>query len=270
MCTINDSRHAELQEVAAPRSRLKPAVPQLLVSVRNVEEAVAAIHGGCDILDVKEPSRGSLGMASVDTLQQIVKLARQHHPQRIVTAALGEVHEYATDSISPLPAELNLVKIGCARLGTTPQWREDWHCVRRLVSRALSPATGWVAVAYADWQLALAPPPHEIVAEALSTGCRGVLFDTYAKSGRRLLDSISIVELQEIAERLHAAGLFLALAGSLRLEDLPALRPVPSDIIAIRGAACLGGLRTDAIQESAVREFLAAMHSSQVDAPVSV
>lgn len=270
MFTINDKRITELPEVARRDARLTRPVPQLLVSVRNVEEAVAAIQGGCDILDVKEPSRGSLGMASLETLQQIVTLARRHHPQRVVTAALGEIHEYATDSISPLPAELNLVKIGCARLGTTPNWREDWHRVRRLVSQALSPATGWVAVAYADWQLALAPPPHEIVAEALSTGCRGVLFDTYAKTGRRLLDWISVGELQEIAEHLHAAGLFLALAGSLRLEDLPGLRPVPADIIAIRGAACVGGLRTDAIQESAVREFRAAMHSSQVDAPVSV
>ena len=45
---------------------------RLLVSVRSLDEAVEAISGGCDILDVKEPGRGSLGMAD---LREIVAVA---------------------------------------------------------------------------------------------------------------------------------------------------------------------------------------------------
>ena len=40
--------------------------PQLLVSVRSAEEARAALEGGAALIDVKEPSRGSLGSASVE------------------------------------------------------------------------------------------------------------------------------------------------------------------------------------------------------------
>ncbi|MFK7818266.1 MAG: (5-formylfuran-3-yl)methyl phosphate synthase, partial [Planctomycetaceae bacterium] len=37
--------------------------PRLLVSVRNAREANALRGSACAIVDVKEPSRGALGMA---------------------------------------------------------------------------------------------------------------------------------------------------------------------------------------------------------------
>ncbi|MEK6259990.1 MAG: (5-formylfuran-3-yl)methyl phosphate synthase, partial [Planctomycetota bacterium] len=47
--------------------------PRLLVSVRSPEEALAAIEGGADILDVKEPTRGSLGMANIEIIAAIAR-----------------------------------------------------------------------------------------------------------------------------------------------------------------------------------------------------
>lgn len=237
-------------------------IPRLLVSVRNVPEAISAINGGCHILDIKEPRHGSLGMASVETLWEIAAMAKCEPPEVMLTAALGEVHEFQPNQMQQLPDGLNLVKLGCAWLGTDPDWRKRLANVRRTYSQHVSPTTGWVAVAYADWQLAEAPSPKDIIAEALTSGCRGVLFDTYTKTGRGLLDWISVAELDDIAGRLHAAGLFLALAGSLRREDLPQLRKVPADIIAIRGAACADRQRTAAIQEAAVHDFQAAIQQS--------
>ena len=37
--------------------------PGLLVSVRSADEAIAALAGGADVIDVKEPNRGALGAA---------------------------------------------------------------------------------------------------------------------------------------------------------------------------------------------------------------
>ena len=39
------------------------AAVRLLVSVRNASEARAAINGGADVIDIKEPDHGPLGMA---------------------------------------------------------------------------------------------------------------------------------------------------------------------------------------------------------------
>ncbi|MEX0885938.1 MAG: (5-formylfuran-3-yl)methyl phosphate synthase, partial [Phycisphaeraceae bacterium] len=48
-----------------------PDRPGLLVSVRNVAEARAAMAGGADVIDIKEPAAGALGAASPTTIQQV-------------------------------------------------------------------------------------------------------------------------------------------------------------------------------------------------------
>ena len=44
---------------------------RLLVSVRSADEAEAAIAGGADVIDVKEPSHGPLGMSEPDQYSKI-------------------------------------------------------------------------------------------------------------------------------------------------------------------------------------------------------
>ena len=46
--------------------------PRLLVSVRNADEAIAALAGGAHVIDVKEPERGSLGAADTSAIAEIV------------------------------------------------------------------------------------------------------------------------------------------------------------------------------------------------------
>ena len=80
--------------------------PRLLVSVRSPEEAAAAMAGGANIIDVKEPTRGSLGMAGVDVIEAIADqmesfqktqkrlLPKDRSPDPIpLSVALGEVIE---------------------------------------------------------------------------------------------------------------------------------------------------------------------------------
>ncbi|MFQ5843721.1 MAG: (5-formylfuran-3-yl)methyl phosphate synthase, partial [Planctomycetota bacterium] len=46
-----------------PLLRSPGAPPLLLASVRSIQEAILALSGGADVLDVKEPREGSLGAA---------------------------------------------------------------------------------------------------------------------------------------------------------------------------------------------------------------
>ena len=64
---------------------------RLLVSVRDASEALAALAGGADIIDVKEPTRGSLGMADGDAVAGVVEAVGERVP---VSAALGELCEW--------------------------------------------------------------------------------------------------------------------------------------------------------------------------------
>jgi hypothetical protein len=113
----------------------------------------------------------------------------------------------------------------------------------------------WVAVSYADWQLAGAPPPQSVVAAARRAECAVLLLDTFTKDGRSLLDFVSRAELVAICRAARDAGLQVALAGSLRISLLPAVIGASPDIVAVRSAACEEGRRGAAVSAEAVRRF---------------
>src|SRR5437763_12115741 len=71
--------------------RNEMSATQLLVSVRSAEEARMALAGGADIIDVKEPLRGSLGMANAEIIQAVVNEIAGRAP---VSAALGELVDF--------------------------------------------------------------------------------------------------------------------------------------------------------------------------------
>ncbi len=58
----------------------------LLVSVKSADEATAAVKAGATLIDVKDPTRGSLGMAPADVVEAVLEAVGQKVP---VSAALG-------------------------------------------------------------------------------------------------------------------------------------------------------------------------------------
>ncbi|MFM9834559.1 MAG: (5-formylfuran-3-yl)methyl phosphate synthase, partial [Methylophilaceae bacterium] len=47
---------------------------QLLISVKNSEEALIALHAGADVIDLKDPNIGALGALDLETTAQILKV----------------------------------------------------------------------------------------------------------------------------------------------------------------------------------------------------
>jgi hypothetical protein len=246
--------------------RIDTPVTKLLVSVRNVGEARAAIAGGADVVDVKEPSRGSLGMADSETIGAIVRsVSAATVGNTPVSAALGEAHEWLNaEELPELPAGLTYCKLGLSGLARDSNWTAAWLAVRdRFEQHSFQErpenSFGWIAVAYVDWSQAAGPPPEEVVEAAAGTGCAGVLLDTYHKDGRSLLDWISVDDLSRLSKRIRAGGMVCAVAGGLRREMVGTLTPVAADILAVRTAACEDGRRTGKVTESAVLRFKSAM-----------
>jgi len=237
--------------------------PKLLVSVRNLAEAQAALAGGCDLLDVKDPSRGSLGMADVDEMRRIidgVKTDCIDPPGIPLSAALGETADWeGSESIPELPAGLSYVKLGTASLGGRSDWPRVWAAVRKRFDSTGDSALRWIAVAYADWRQAAAPPPEDVFEAAVSTECAGLLFDTHFKDNGTLFTRLSSTFLGSMIRRIRDAGLLSAIAGSLSMADMPQAVRLSPDIIAVRTAACLNARRTAAVSSSAVRRLRAVL-----------
>ncbi len=242
-----------------PHSLLNRAsgVPALLVSVRDATEAKQALIGGADIIDVKEPMHGSLGMANPTAIRAIADVlspSDQHPPLSI---AVGEATEWASRDVADQLTCCEFAKLGLAGLGNA-NWQKEWQHARESASKLLA-NRHWVAVAYADHCEANSPTIHDIADEAIRIGAAGFLIDTYTKGRGGLLEFVSPAALSELIERMHEADLFVALAGQVTEQSLPNLLPLQADVIAIRTAACRGGDRNGHVDAEAIQAFKQAM-----------
>ena len=209
----------------------------LLVSVTSAEEAAAAVAAGVDLIDVKDPARGPLGVAHHETAAAVLAVVNGAVP---VSAALGEWHPNAvTDAHWHLKLPLSYVKWGLAGYGHPAGFGEDLLETRRRVPAGIEV----VAVAYADWEAAKSPPPAEVVRHAKRYRYRAFLFDTFAKTGDTLLDHLPLAELTELVAGLKRTGIKVAVGGSVQFEQLKQVKAAGADWVAVRGAVCVGGKR---------------------------
>ena len=243
-------------------------VPQLLVSVRDTHEALAALRGGADIIDVKEPASGSLGRASVDVISGITDAmlpwSSDQLPAIPLSLALGEVNEWldsgTASQIADVPtvirrAQPHFLKLGlaglCADITDRVTWFDSWMQVRD----RFPGGHAWVAVAYADAVRARAPSVAEVCEAAVKSRCRVLLVDTFEKDESTLLDWLTGDELGRLRCMTTDRRLLFALAGRISAATLPRLAEFEPDIVAVRGAVCDRGVRTSTISEGRVRAF---------------
>ena len=155
---------------------------KLLVSVRSAVEAQAAVAGGAAIVDVKEPSQGPLGRASIFRLARGARhRATVDTGERCSGRAQRMVRRRAVGYSARSWSGVGFCKLGLSH--APPNWSERWQSLRRRLGESTSPSLAWVAVVYTDWQSAQAPDPDAVIEAATAMNeCRGVLFDTCDKS----------------------------------------------------------------------------------------
>lgn len=230
----------------------------LLVSVRSADEVAAALAGGADLIDVKEPARGPLGMAEAEVVAAVLDRVNNRVP---VSAALGEWSGNAlTEAHWHLELKLSYVKWGLASYAPHPGWGEDLLDTRR----ELPIGTEMVAVAYADWERAKSVPPAEVVKFAKRYRFRAFLLDTWGKDGKTLLDFMKPAEIRELVESLHRVRAVVALGGSLRPEQVKSLKGIAPDYYAVRSSACAAGKRDGVIDTSRVKKWKEAIAGVKV------
>ena len=222
----------------------------LLVSVQSAEEARTALEAGADLIDVKDPSRGALGMAHHETVAAVLAVVQNQVP---VSAALGEWRDsLLTDAHWHLELPLNYIKWGLAGYPAGPGWGEDLLEARRELPSGIE----LVAVAYADWEKANAPPPQEVVKFAKRYRYRAFLLDTFGKTaGKTLLDFLKPAELHEMVASLKRSGIVVAVGGSLTPEHLKSLKEVQPDWYAVRGSVCAGGKRDGVLDPVRIKKW---------------
>jgi uncharacterized protein (UPF0264 family) len=216
---------------------------KVLISPKDEFEATEAVNGGADIIDVKNPTEGSLGANFPWIIRQIRNLV----PQSIdVSATIGDFpHLPGSASLAALGAAVsgaNYVKVGLKGSKT----RDDAIFLMRHVTRTVKEydsQTKVVLAGYADFKRASTLDPLLLADVARSAGCDVVMVDTFVKDGKGILDFMDEAACTRFVEEGHALHLDVALAGSIKLLEIPLLKRAGADIIGIRGAACSRGDR---------------------------
>jgi uncharacterized protein (UPF0264 family) len=235
---------------------------RLLVSVRSADEVWAAVAGGADIIDVKEPSRGALGAVDPEVAAAVAGRVPESTPLSVALgdpAGLGSVEATVRRLSVRRQAGDVILKLGFAGVSSEAVVAE-----RLAAAIAAAPSEGspeLVAVAYADWARAGAPSPDDVARAASRAGVRGVLLDTSIKDGRDLFSSISQDDLSRWIRVARAAGLLVAVAGSLDADGIVRLLETPPDVVGVRGAACDGG-RLGLVSAARVRTLRAVVDAS--------
>ena len=223
----------------------------LLVSVRSAEEVAAALAGGADIIDAKEPARGPLGAVDPAVLRAIAGRTPGDVP---LSVALGDLGEPAAVRLAVRSMRLPrrrapiYLKLGFAGVDSLER-------IEELLRVAADAAEGMrlVGVAYADHAAAGTVAARDLTTALIAAGAHGLLVDTWAKQGRGLLDLLSHGEIAALARRCRQDGLLFALAGSLDRSSLARVAGL-ADVVGVRGAACRGG-RSGTIDPARVAEL---------------
>jgi len=225
---------------------------RLLVSVASASEAEAALAGGADLIDAKDPFSGALGAVPLATLREIHVAVDGHRP---VTAALGDAAD--GDAIARTASDYSaagcaLVKVGFASVTDSAHVEELTRAAVRGASKGERSPCGVVAVAYADGSGVTSPTPDALIDVAARAGATGVLLDTCDKNGPGLRQLMTSDRVASWVRRAHDAGLIVALAGKLKGDDLSWVQDCGADIAGVRGAACERG-RTGRVTAERVR-----------------
>ena len=232
---------------------------QLLVSVRDPQEAEAAVTGGADIVDAKDPDAGALGAVSPAILHAIVSAVGRRRP---ITAALGDADDERSverRAETFVGAGVHAIKLGLAGV-------DDRRRAAALIGSAIRGAgrERVVAVAYADHERAGSLSPREVLAIAAAEGLAGILLDTADKHGPGLAALVPLPFLTDWVAAGRAEGLLVAIAGKLTAADIAAVQHTGADIAGVRGAACDGG-RLGRIAVEQVRLLKGVVHVGRAD-----
>ena len=207
---------------------------RLLVSVATPADAVAAVAGGADIVDAKDPRRGALGAVTLPVFHAVCAAVAGAAP---VSAALGDAESEGAivrDARAFARAGAAFVKVGFG--GITDPAR-----VTAVIEAALQATPDVVAVAYADAASTGSAHPVDVIGAAARAGARGVLIDTADKRGPALTALVPDRDLTAWICSAHREALQVAIAGKLTAADIESLLQCGADIVGVRSAACEGG-----------------------------
>lgn len=217
---------------------------QLLISVKNVEEAKLALAAGVNIIDLKDPNVGALGALDLEVSLEIVKLIKG---SQLISSTIGEHHASLNGLILTIKQRaaigVDIVKIATSDIFYHIDFVDE---MLKLCQTGIK----IVAVFFADSAIDL-----NLLAKLQQAGFYGAMLDTQHKQ-HDLLQLQSKQALHLFTQHCHQYELSCGLAGSLKPQYIDALIEINPTYIGFRGGVCNNSLRTNGLNQAKMEEVL--------------
>jgi uncharacterized protein (UPF0264 family) len=217
---------------------------QLLISVKNIEEALIALEANVDIVDLKDPNLGALGALDLETTCEIV---RQVYGHSLISATVGELHASVDELVADIQlrvnAGVNIVKIAVSGLF----YKADFYDAIIQFSKA---GVKIVVVFFADEEIDL-----NILPTLKNSGVYGAMLDTKNKQ-KNLLQVQDQQVLKLFTQLSHQYQLKSGLAGSLQPQHIDLIAQINPTYIGFRGGVCDNSQRKTSLNRARVDEVV--------------
>lgn len=233
---------------------------RLLVSVCGVEEAIAALRGGVDIIDVKNPEEGALGANFPWVLKEVRRFLG---PSVEMSGTIGDMPNLpGTASLAALGATLSGVDYVKVGLFGTKSFDEALYLMKSVVRSVKdhNSKARVIAGGYADYAQFGALKAMALPQVAYKAGADGILIDVREKGGLKLMDFLEPSQLMNLVDEAHKLSLIIGLAGGLAKGDVALMKGLGADIMGVRRGVCERGPNPyGRVDEFLVRDIMRAI-----------
>ncbi|MFX1418628.1 MAG: (5-formylfuran-3-yl)methyl phosphate synthase [Promethearchaeota archaeon] len=214
---------------------------RLLISPRTIEEAKIVIANLVDYIDCKNPKEGSLGANFPWIIKKMKSLIPNDSPQ-LLSATIGDFPN--------LPGSASLAALGAAVSGADivkvglkgPKDEKTGIKLMRKVVKAVKDYNNTIKIVVAGYadriRMNSSPGFMSIPTIAAQSGADIAMLDTYIKDNMGLFDFLTIEQLINFKNKAKNFNLEVALAGNLRMENIPSIMQISPDIIGVRTVVC--------------------------------
>ena len=221
---------------------------KFLISVKNSQEITDEIVQDVDIIDLKDPSKGSIGAWQISE----IKKARLFLKSRIkISATLGDIFDNC--EFKSKLKKFDFLNLNFLKFGLLSNSKNKLFEKLEIVW-SIKPKTNCVCVVFADQFLSLDTVIHELELFKYY-GVNTILIDTFKKNQGDLLEICEITFLKKFIIKCKKIGLDVGLAGGIKESQIPKLIRLQPSILGFRSAVCKENARYYELDSSKIKRL---------------
>ena len=219
-----------------------------LVSTQSPNEISNKLISEIDILDLKDPSKGSIGSWEFNEINKVVRLLKNKIE---ISATLGDI--YNNKKFREKLNRFDQLNLDFIKFGLLSKHHKNLFEKLRLVSQEKY-RTKLVAVIFVDHKKAF-----DLVCRDLqvfeNSRINYLLLDTFKKDSGCLLDFCNIPFLKNFINKCNNYKIKVGLAGGIKESQVPLILSLNPNIIGFRSAVCKFNKRESSINFEKIKKI---------------